>query len=109
MSLSAKNVGTVWKSYKNGRKLRTILSALNARVLQSRYGRRAPFTSKAAAGCQSTNNMEIHANMQGWYAVIIDSDIVAAFLDYEDALKYKKTREGEGRPIIIEKIIHRRG
>lgn len=53
--------------------------------------------------------MEIHVNMQGWYAVIVDEDIVAAFISYEDALRYRNSIQHEGRPVAIEKIEHRRG
>jgi hypothetical protein len=45
--------------------------------------------------------------MQGWYAVIVGDKVVAAFVEYEDALVYRKTIQTEGAEIIIERIDHR--
>lgn len=52
---------------------------------------------------------KIQINMQGWFAVIKNGEIVAAFVDYEDAMVYRKTIQGEDDEIIVEKIDHHRG
>lgn len=47
--------------------------------------------------------------MQGWFAVIRNGEIIAAFVEYEEAIMYKRSIQKENDDIIIEKIDHRRG
>lgn len=66
--------------------------------------------SKAAAGVRGANNMEtIQIDMQGWFAVIKNGELVAAFVQYEDALVYRRTIQGDEDDVIVEKITHHRG
>lgn len=65
-------------------------------------------TSKVQVGLQNTTKMVIHINMQGWYAVISDGSIIAAFPEYEAALIYRNTLHGSKNDIIIERIEHRK-
>lgn len=109
MSSSALIAGTDLKNCRNGRKRLTMLSALNAAATLLRRGHAPPSTSRAADGCQKTNKMEININMQGWFAVIVQDACVAAFVEYEDAMKYKKTLEQSGLEVVVEKIVHKRG
>jgi len=107
MSLNVKNVDIEPKNCKNERRQRNPLNAQSVLARQLRSGRRAQSTSRAADGCRKTNKMDIHVNMQGWYAVIVGDKVVAAFVEYEDALVYRKTIQTEGAEIIIERIDHR--
>jgi hypothetical protein len=52
--------------------------------------------------------MELIINMQGWYAVIADGSIIAAFPEYEAALMYRNTIHSGKTDIIIERITHKR-
>jgi len=113
MNLNVKNAGIALKNYRSGKRLRTMWSVLSARVLQLKYGQRGPFTSKAAAGCPLINKMEINIAMQGWFAVIVGDRCVAAFVEYEDAMRFKKSLidslEAAAEDIYVERITHRRG
>lgn len=68
-----------------------------------------PSILKAVAGCPSINNMEVNINMQGWYAVIVGGRCIAAFVEYEDALVYRRAIQADGTEIVIERIDHRKG
>lgn len=109
MSSNAPNAGIDLKNCKKGRRRLTLLNALNAMAMQLRLGHALQSISRAEDGCPKTNKMEIHIDMQGWYAIIVGDDCVAAFTDYEDAMKYKKTLEKDGKEVVVEKIDHRRG
>ena len=51
----------------------------------------------------------MNIDMQGWFAVIVGDKCVAAFVEYEDALKYKKILEKDGQEVIVERIQHKKG
>lgn len=86
-----------------------MLNARNVVAKLLRYGLKRPCTSRAAVGCRQTNKMQLNIHMQGWYAVIVGDRCVAAFVEYEDALRYRKMIESEGVEIIIERISHQKG
>jgi hypothetical protein len=64
--------------------------------------------SKVQDGPQNIIKMTIDINMQGWYAVIADGSIIAAFPEYEAALVYRNTMHKGKTDIIIERIQHRK-
>ena len=84
-------------------------NARNVMARLSRCGLKQLCTSRAAVGCRQTNKMQLNIHMQGWYAVIVGDKCVAAFVEYEDALRYRKTIASEGVEIIIERISHQKG